>query len=94
MHMLTVAANASMLLAMDPSDYAEDVATEVRAEMGRQRKTKKELAEVLNITPATAATRLSGSVPLDTRELFAVAAWLGVPPTQFMRPIPQAKASA
>lgn len=65
------------------NEFAEAIATEVRAEMGRQRKTQADLARALGITPVTAARRLDTSAPFDTYELGKVAIWLGVPPQQF-----------
>jgi transcriptional regulator with XRE-family HTH domain len=58
---------------------AEGVAAEVRAEMGRQRKTQAELARALRMHPATVARRLDGSTPFDVAELVDLGAWLGVP---------------
>lgn len=65
---------------MNPFQYAEAVAAEVRAEMGRQNKSRADLAQVLGITSQTAATRLSGAQPFDMVELAQVAEWLGVAP--------------
>lgn len=62
----------------------EAVASEVRAEMGRQRKTQADLAAVLKIYPATAARRLDGSVPFDVVQLATVARWLGVTASEIM----------
>lgn len=68
---------------MTPTQFSEAIATEVRAEMGRQRKTQADLARALGITPATAARRLDTTAPFDTVELGNVALWLGVPPEHF-----------
>lgn len=68
---------------MTPPEYAAAVAVEIRAEMGRQKKSQADLARALDITPATAARRLSGEAPLDLAELMQVALWLGVPVDQF-----------
>jgi len=62
----------------------EAVASEVRAEMGRQRKTQADLAGVLGIYTATAGRRLDGSVPFDVVELATVARWLGVKASEIM----------
>lgn len=62
----------------------EAVAAEVRAEMGRQRKTQADLAAVLKIYPSTAGRRLDGSVPFDVVELATVARWLGVKASELM----------
>lgn len=67
---------------MPRSDYCAVVAAEVRAEMGRQNLTRRDLAQALAVTPATAGSRLDGSVPFDVRELAIVANWLGVTVTQ------------
>jgi transcriptional regulator with XRE-family HTH domain len=79
---------------MTPQQYAENVATEVRAEMGRQRKTQAELAQALGITAATAGRRLSGEVPFDLIEIAQAAVWLGVEPTRFTPSISAAGISA
>lgn len=73
-----------------PTEYAEAVAAEVRAEMGRKRKSQADLAATLAITTATAGRRLSGEVPFDVIELMRVADWLDVDLLQLM----PAKASA
>lgn len=78
---------------MTPTEYTKAIAAEVRAEMGRQSKTKVELATALGITPATAATRLSGAQPFDVFELAQVALWLNVPVENFARTAPSAAAS-
>lgn len=68
-----------MLVGMNTFHLAsEAVAAEVRAEMGRQRKTQAELASVLGITTATAARRLSGAVPFDVVELMQLSEWLDI----------------
>jgi hypothetical protein len=59
------------------------VATEVRAELARQRKTAIDLGEALGMTPHTAGRRLAGEVPFDVIELVQVSLWLGVPIDQF-----------
>lgn len=81
---MTVDANATKISGMSPTEYAQAVAAEVRAEMGRQRKTQAELAKTLDITAATAARRLDGSVPFDVLELLTVARWLSVTPERLM----------
>lgn len=78
---------------MTPTEYAEALAAEVRAEMGRQRKTSTDLAAVLGVTKATARTRLSGSQPLDVLELAQIADWLGVSPESLLADLPPALVS-
>lgn len=65
------------------AQFAEAIASEVRAEMGRQSKTKADLARALGISQHTAAKRLNASSPFDAIELFRVGEWLGVPSSQF-----------
>lgn len=63
---------------------AEAVASEVRAEMGRQRKTQAELADALGVTPHTVGRRLSGEVPFDVIEVVQIGLWLGVDPRRLI----------
>jgi transcriptional regulator with XRE-family HTH domain len=63
---------------MTPAEFTEAITSEVRAEMGRQRKSQSDMAKALEINPATARRRLNGESPFDTAELFKVALWLGV----------------
>lgn len=67
-----------------PTEYAAVVAGEVRAEMGRKRKSQADLAGALDITTATAGRRLSGEVPFDVIELMRIANWLSVELQQLM----------
>ncbi|PPJ31869.1 hypothetical protein C5E45_32790 [Nocardia nova] len=62
-----------------PASYASLVASEIRAEMGRQRKTTAELAAVLRCSPGTANNRLADAYPFNLDELYAVCQWLGKP---------------
>lgn len=59
-------------------EYAAAIASEIRAEMARQKKTQVQLAEALGITPITASRRLNGTTSFDAVEIFQVAQWLGV----------------
>lgn len=63
-----------------PLSIRQVVAAEVRAEMGRQRKTGVELATVLGISQQSASRRLRGETGLDLDEVAVVAEWLGVAP--------------
>lgn len=63
-----------------PQSIRHVVAAEVRAEMGRQRKTGVELAAVLGISQQSASRRLRGETGLDLDEVAVVAEWLGVAP--------------
>lgn len=63
---------------------AERVAAEVRAELGRQRKSGSELAAALGMAQSTVSRRLLGEVPFDVDELHRIADYLGVPVSQFL----------
>lgn len=65
-------------------DVRGHVATEVRAEMGRQFKSQSDLAELLEIDQGSASLRLRGLRSFRTEELVAIAEWLGVPVAQFL----------
>lgn len=61
---------------------ATAVATEVRAEMARQRKTQGELAEALGMGEHTVGRRVRAEVPFTVVELEQIALWLDVPVSQ------------
>jgi len=63
---------------------AEVAAREVRAEMGRQRRSANALAIALSVSDMYLSRRLNGQVPFDLADLERVAAELGVPVTQFL----------
>lgn len=63
---------------------AQTVASEVRAEMARQRVTHRALAEHLNLPQPSVTRRLNGRTVFDIAELEKVAEFLGVPVTNFM----------
>lgn len=63
---------------------ADRVASEVRAELARQRRTAGDLATVLGMTPHTAGRRLNGEVPFDVVELVQIGLWLGIDPRRFL----------
>lgn len=58
--------------------FAGHVASAVRAEMARQRKTQAELAKALGITPGTAGRRLNSNPPFTVTEIARIADWLGI----------------
>jgi transcriptional regulator with XRE-family HTH domain len=60
------------------------VATEIRAEMARQRITQMALAARLGRSQPYVCRRLTGEVAFDLAELELVAEALGVPLSQFM----------
>src|SRR2546430_6997359 len=69
---------------MPISDLRSRVIAEVRAEMARQRKGQKHLAECLSISVAQVSERLTGKVDFKIGEIAQVADYLGVPVTQFL----------
>jgi hypothetical protein len=60
------------------------VAAEVRAELARQHKTKKDLAAALDMHVDTLRVRLDGVKPFDTEELDAISSFLGIPFDEFV----------
>jgi transcriptional regulator with XRE-family HTH domain len=59
---------------------------EIRAEMGRQRISQRQLAPKVGMAQGQLSQRLSGTVPLRINELEVIAAVLGVPVSQFLNP--------
>ena len=68
------------------------VATEVRAEMARQRVTQQQIADVLGISQPQVSMRLRAEIPFGVDELGMVADALGVPVTNFLATAAQASA--
>jgi transcriptional regulator with XRE-family HTH domain len=64
---------------VDISTPAERVASNIRAEMARRKRTHAQLAAALGITRSSMHRRMTGELPLDVDELHKVAAFLGVP---------------
>jgi len=54
------------------------VAAEIRAELGRQRKTQKEVAEALSVSQCHASHLINGVRAIDLDQLEAVATFLNV----------------
>lgn len=77
---------------MNTDSLTERVATEIRLEMVRQRKTGVDLSNLLNCSQQAASRRLTGKVALDLDEIATIAGWLGVEPTALI-PWPAAMAS-
>jgi transcriptional regulator with XRE-family HTH domain len=63
-----------------------DIAAEVRAEISRQRKPQREIAELLGISQQQVSERVLGDVEWRISELVRVAEWLSVPITKFVPP--------
>jgi transcriptional regulator with XRE-family HTH domain len=68
---------------MQISRASEDVAGEVRAWMGRRRRSGASVAAELGWTEVYLSRRLAGRVPFDVADLAALAALLDVPVTAF-----------
>lgn len=63
---------------------AEHVATEIRAEMARQRRRQSELAEYLGLHQVTISKRLNGSQPWPLADIERVAQFLNVDSSRFL----------
>lgn len=61
-----------------------DIAAEVRAEISRQKKAQRELAEILGISQQQVSERVRGDVEWRISELVQVARWLDVPIASFV----------
>jgi transcriptional regulator with XRE-family HTH domain len=61
------------------------IATEVRAEMGRQNKSLRDLADTLGLSHQSLALRVRGDRAFRSDELVLLANALGVPADQFVR---------
>ena len=57
----------------------EVIAAEVRAAVGRQRRTQEQIAQALGIGQPAVSRRLAGAVPFTAAELAQLAEWLDVP---------------
>lgn len=57
------------------------MSTEVRAHLARNRKTQRDLSEVLGISQPQISARMNGDIAWDVNELAAIADWFGVPVT-------------
>jgi transcriptional regulator with XRE-family HTH domain len=64
---------------MKPRSTDEAVAANVRAEMGRTRRTQAALAEDVGMTQQALSRRLAAQTPFTVEELGRVAVALGVP---------------
>lgn len=62
-----------------PRSLADRVATDVRAELGRQQMSILELARRTGLSGSYVTRRVSGSVPFDLDDLERIGAALGVP---------------
>jgi transcriptional regulator with XRE-family HTH domain len=60
------------------------IAAEVRAELARQGRSKKDLEDLLGVSRQAVWSRLAGVVPFTTEELVKVAQWLNVAVAKFL----------
>lgn len=67
-----------------PPTLAETAATEVRAEMGRQRMSSAALAQALGVSDMYVSRRLRGETAFDLTDIERTAKILGVPVSQFL----------
>lgn len=58
--------------------YTDSIAGAVRAELARGRKRYIDIAQVLQVSRATAYRRINGAEPFDVAELERIAAFLGI----------------
>lgn len=64
---------------MEPNSPSQRVAANVRAELGRHRRSQADLGQALGLTQSAVSRRLAGKIVFDIAELHTIAAWLGVP---------------
>lgn len=67
-----------------PNQVTSWIASEIRAEMARQRVTHEALAEALGILQSQMSRRLNGLIEIDADELAGIADRLNVPVTTFI----------
>lgn len=73
---------------------ADHVSSEVRAELARQRRPQRDLADLLGISVNQVSERIRGDVDWRVTELIQVAELLRVPVTQFLPVTASTAASA
>lgn len=66
-----------------PVNARESIAAEVRAELARQRKSQREVAEAIGMEQPNLQLRLAGKRPFRAEELAALAEVFGVPVGRF-----------
>lgn len=67
------------------SGVAETTAREIRAELGRQRISQNELARRLRVTQNYLWRRMAGQTPFSLDDVDAIAAELGVSPSDLVK---------
>lgn len=66
-----------------PSNDRATIAAEVRAELARQQKTQRDVADILGLPQQSVQLRLSGKRAFRAEELARLAEGLGVPISRF-----------
>lgn len=66
-----------------PSNERNSIAAEVRAELARQQKTQRDVAEILGLPQQSVQMRLKGATPFRAEELAKLAVGLDVPVSRF-----------
>lgn len=69
---------------MEPVTDRQRIAAEVRAEIARQSKTQRQVAELVDMTQQALQLRLAGSRSFRAEEISKLADALGVPVEQFL----------
>ena len=64
---------------MKPNSPSQQVAANVRAELGRHRRTQTAVGQHLGLSQTAVSRRLTGAIPFDVNELHLLATWLDVP---------------
>lgn len=67
-----------------PASLSQTAATEIRAEMGRQRLSQTDIANIISRSQTYVWRRLNGDLSFDLAEMEAIAAALGRPIEQFL----------
>lgn len=62
----------------------EHITREIRAEMGRQRRNQREIADLIGLSQTQVSKRFAGLIEFRPSELEKIADYLGVPVTQFV----------
>lgn len=70
---------------MATKNMHDALVSEIRAEMGRQRKTQTELSNVIQLSQRATSYRLNGMRTISWDEAFQAAQWLGVSLTELVR---------
>lgn len=70
---------------MATKNMHDALVSEIRAEMGRQRKTQTELSNIIHLSQRATSYRLNGERTISWDEAFQAAQWLGISLTELVR---------